>query len=153
MNHQKILLSNQCKRNILHKKFYLQIFLLILLGIGWFAYKLLAPTDWLIGAWQCPFKAITGVACPGCGTTRGFYAIIMHHDVGEAIVRYNAFSAIEIPLMLLVTIMLITDFVLQKHWLYDISIKVDTALKRKRVLIPIILLIAANWGWNIWKGL
>lgn len=125
----------------------------MLLGIGWIAYKLLAPTDWQIGAWQCPFKTITGIACPGCGTTRSFNAIIMHHDVGEAIMRYNAFSVFELPMMLLVTIMLITDFVLQKHWLYDISVKVDTALKRKRVLIPIILLIAANWGWNIWKGL
>ena len=125
----------------------------MLLGVGWLAYKLLAPTDWQLGAWQCPFKTVTGIACPGCGTTRGFYAIIMHHDVSEAIVRYNAFSVIELPLMVLVAIMFVIDIALQQHWLYDFCLKVDAALKRKWVIIPTILLIIANWGWNIWKGL
>lgn len=125
----------------------------MLLGVGWLTYKLLTPTDWQQGAWQCPFKTIMGIACPGCGTTRGFYAIIMHHDVGAAIVRYNAFSVIELPLMVLVAIMFVIDIALQQHWLYDFCLKVDAALKQKWVIIPTILLIIANWGWNIWKGL
>ena len=37
---------------------------------------------------QCPFHALTGLNCPGCGLTRGFHALF-HGDVLEAL-RYNA---------------------------------------------------------------
>ena len=127
--------------------------MLILLGACWLANYLIIPTDWKIKVWQCPFKSIMGFACPGCGTTRGFYAIIIHHDIHEAIVRYNALSVIEIPMLILLSIMLALDFLMHKHMLYDICIKIDIALKQKRILIPIILLIIANWGWNILKDI
>ena len=37
---------------------------------------------------QCPFHALTGMNCPGCGLTRGFHALF-HGDVLSAL-HYNA---------------------------------------------------------------
>lgn len=37
---------------------------------------------------QCPFHAMTGLNCPGCGLTRGFHALF-HGDVLGAL-HYNA---------------------------------------------------------------
>ena len=37
---------------------------------------------------QCPFHALTGMNCPGCGLTRGFHALF-HGDVLSAL-NYNA---------------------------------------------------------------
>ncbi|MCE1177774.1 MAG: DUF2752 domain-containing protein [Micrococcales bacterium] len=35
---------------------------------------------------SCPFLAITGYYCPGCGTTRAWYALT-HGDLGTALAR------------------------------------------------------------------
>jgi Protein of unknown function (DUF2752) len=47
----------------------------------------------------CPFRALTGYPCPGCGMTRAFSAIA-HGDLWRA-VRYNPLS----PLLFLAAIM------------------------------------------------
>ena len=44
----------------------------------------------------CPLYSFTGLACPGCGLTRGFHALL-HGDVAAAL-GFNAF----IPLYVLV---------------------------------------------------
>lgn len=51
----------------------------------------LAVRNWGTG-WvpRCPFRALTGLDCPGCGTTRAVEALL-HGDVGAAI-GFNAFA-------------------------------------------------------------
>lgn len=45
----------------------------------------------------CPFKAITGWNCPGCGGIRMTHDLL-HADVGSALVD-NAFALIVLPLL------------------------------------------------------
>ncbi|OGV60383.1 MAG: hypothetical protein A2X45_18585 [Lentisphaerae bacterium GWF2_50_93] len=47
---------------------------------------------------NCPFKSITGLDCPGCGLTRAFIAIC-HANFAEAF-RLNALSYIIVPFFL-----------------------------------------------------
>jgi len=44
---------------------------------------------------RCPFKALTGLDCPGCGSQRAVHAIL-HGDFREAF-RYNALLLPFIP--------------------------------------------------------
>lgn len=44
---------------------------------------------------KCPFKMLTGLQCPGCGTQRALHELL-HLHVGEA-VRYNAMLAMAVP--------------------------------------------------------
>jgi hypothetical protein len=46
----------------------------------------------------CPFYAITGLYCPGCGTLRCLHALL-HADVRSAI-GYNALTVLLLPLLL-----------------------------------------------------
>lgn len=48
-------------------------------------------------AWfpKCPFKALTGLDCPGCGSQRAVHALL-HGHVDEAF-RQNALIPIAIP--------------------------------------------------------
>ena len=46
---------------------------------------------------RCPFFALTGYKCPGCGTLRGIHALL-HLHVLDA-VRYNCFMAVSIPVV------------------------------------------------------
>ncbi|HEY3175228.1 MAG TPA: DUF2752 domain-containing protein [Candidatus Polarisedimenticolia bacterium] len=45
----------------------------------------------------CPFRLITGLACPGCGTLRALHHL-MHGRLAEA-VRLNALTVALIPLL------------------------------------------------------
>lgn len=51
---------------------------------------------------HCPFKLITGLQCPGCGSQRALHALLMGH-VGEAI-SYNFFLVFAAPYLLLLII-------------------------------------------------
>ena len=46
----------------------------------------------------CPFHAITGLNCPGCGATRGMHALL-NGDVLSAL-HFNAMLAVFVPLMI-----------------------------------------------------
>jgi len=61
------------------------VFLLLVLGVVLFF--LFDPTEtWFFP--RCPFFALTGLKCPGCGTTRAFHAVL-HFRFAEAL-RFNA---------------------------------------------------------------
>jgi hypothetical protein len=46
----------------------------------------------------CPFRAFTGFACPGCGSTRGMHAL-MHGDVVAAF-KFNPLLFLSLPFLL-----------------------------------------------------
>jgi len=45
----------------------------------------------------CPFHALTGLHCPGCGSTRALHRLL-HGDVGAAL-GLNALMVLAIPLL------------------------------------------------------
>jgi hypothetical protein len=45
----------------------------------------------------CPFRAVTGFACPGCGGTRGMHSLL-HGDVVGAF-EFNPLFVISIPFL------------------------------------------------------
>lgn len=46
----------------------------------------------------CPFKAMTGLDCPGCGMTRGVYALLQGDPIG--MVNHNLLLLIVLPVVL-----------------------------------------------------
>ena len=47
----------------------------------------------------CPFRAITGLECPGCGSQRAIHSLL-HLQVGDAL-AYNALMVVALPYILL----------------------------------------------------
>ena len=47
----------------------------------------------------CPFRALTGLDCPGCGGTRALYALTQG-DLGLA-VQHNVVTVVALPLLVL----------------------------------------------------
>lgn len=48
----------------------------------------------------CPFRALTGFACPGCGSTRGLHALV-HGDLLTAF-KFNPFMVLALPFLIYV---------------------------------------------------
>ncbi|MEP6741962.1 MAG: DUF2752 domain-containing protein [bacterium] len=46
----------------------------------------------------CPFRALTGFTCPGCGSTRGMHAL-MHGDIAAAF-KFNPLLVLSLPFLL-----------------------------------------------------
>ena len=51
---------------------------------------------------RCPFLALTGYQCPGCGTLRGIHALL-HFRIADAL-RCNLLMVASIPVILLLLI-------------------------------------------------
>lgn len=45
----------------------------------------------------CPFRALTGFTCPGCGSTRGMHALV-HGDVVAAF-KFNPLFVLSLPFL------------------------------------------------------
>jgi len=45
----------------------------------------------------CPFRALTGLSCPGCGSTRGLHRLL-HGDVVAAF-EFNPFLILSLPFL------------------------------------------------------
>jgi len=47
----------------------------------------------------CPFRAVTGYECPGCGSQRAIHSLL-HLQVGDALL-YNALLVVALPYIML----------------------------------------------------
>lgn len=52
---------------------------------------------------RCPFLALTGYQCPGCGTLRGIHSLL-HLHFREAM-GYNGFMVVSIPVLALLVLL------------------------------------------------
>lgn len=99
----------------------------------------------------CLFKNVTGIACPSCGSTRSVISIIKG-NVGDA-AYINPLGFVIAALMLLIPVWLAYDIVLGKDSLYRSYGRFEKTMQVKWIAIVLIILIIANWIWNITKGL
>ena len=72
-----------------------QWFALPLLAVALVPLYLFDPSNG--GFPACPFHALTGYLCPGCGSQRALHDLL-HGNVGEAF-RHNALLVVSIPLL------------------------------------------------------
>ena len=67
----------------------------------------------------CPFRLVTGFACPGCGSTRGLHRLV-HGDVIGAF-EFNPLMVLSLPFLLYAlvryTAAAVSGRPLQKHFL------------------------------------
>lgn len=99
----------------------------------------------------CLFKNVTGIACPSCGSTRSVIHLT-HGNVSEAAFT-NPLGFIVAALMLILPLWLLLDILLKKDSFYLKYRQAEDTIRTKWVAIPLILLVTANWIWNIQKGL
>ncbi len=99
----------------------------------------------------CIIKNVTRISCPSCGSTRAVESLI-HGNLIESLFL-NPLGLILISLLISVPIWISFDIISRKSSLYDFYLKSEQLLRQKKYAIPAIILMLANWVWNIYKGL
>ncbi|MGB0525523.1 MAG: DUF2752 domain-containing protein [Flammeovirgaceae bacterium] len=99
----------------------------------------------------CLIKRATGIPCPSCGATRSVLAVL-HGDFAKAM-YYNPIGFILLLIMFFAPPLIIYDLVTKKNYFFSLYRTIESTFQRKWVAIPAILLVLANWMWNIHKDL
>ena len=131
-------------------RLYLLLFGGIAISYGWVAWQLSKEHKHLPFT-PCPFKNITGIACPSCGITRSL-ALLAHGRFADA-AYINPLGLFAGLIMVIAPLWLLYDVITGSSSLLKGYHAFEKFLQKKYIAIPLIALIVANWGWNIYKGL
>jgi len=99
----------------------------------------------------CIFKHVTNIPCPSCGSTRSVLSFL-NGDFSGAI-TLNPFGLVLMTILVISPIWILYDLLKQKASLFRFYYSAELFLKRKWIAIPAVLIVLANWIWNIQKGL
>ena len=99
----------------------------------------------------CLIKKVTNVPCPSCGTTRSVMSIAKGEFINAALL--NPLGFILVAIMIVVPIWIIVDLIKREESFYITYKKGEQKFIKPTVYIPFIIVIIANWMWNIIKGI
>jgi hypothetical protein len=134
------------------KTLYILLGALSFAGYAWLAWNCIGLAYHAPAPGFCMFKAITHVPCPSCGTTRAVMLLLSGNIAGSLLL--NPFGAILFIALVVISLWLLADVLLKRESLYRWYTATEHTLRRNAwILIPLIVLVIANWFWNIAKRL
>ena len=135
------------------QKKWLYFFVIVcsLAGSAWVAWNRVnyVPTDPHTGINMCLFRAATGLPCPSCGTTRSVLDIT-RLDFADAL-HTNPVGFIIAFVIIIFPFWVLYDLSANKSTFYNFYITAEATIRKRWVTISLVLLVAANWIWNIYK--
>ena len=129
----------------------LYLSLACLVGYGWLVLvSQLKPEEVGKRYDVCLIRHFAHVPCPSCGSTRAVLAL-MQGDLAGAL-YWNPIGFVIFAILIVAPFWIGYDLILKKETLFHFFHLFETTLCRKRVAIPVIILLLLNWVWNICKG-
>ena len=146
----KLHLYDNVRELLCEAYFPLKVFLLLCLTYNflYFFYKIQSSNDESFSV--CFIKNATGIPCPSCGSTRAVIAFF-NGDLLQSI-AINPFGIIVSLIMIVAPFWILIDWILKKNSFYLFYKKTEAKLKNPIIYIPLIVLVIANWIWNILKN-
>ena len=129
------------------KKLYLFILGFALAGYSWVLLnQYLIQTSKPVFS-VCLFRNVTGIPCPSCGTTHSVMSITKG-DFGQALNENILGFPVSIMLVLF-PVWILWDLIRNKESFYQFYLRSEFLLRKKWVAWSALVLLLANWGWNI----
>ncbi len=126
-------------------KLYTIVAVVWVLSSLWIVYSLFFSS----GAFflKCPFKAITTIPCPACGTTTGLMSLLK----GEFTVAFlsNPLSYLALLIMIILPFWIIIDLVTRGDSLFLFYQWMEVLLRKRYFYVPAIIVIITIWAHNI----
>ncbi|NPD45762.1 DUF2752 domain-containing protein [Lentimicrobium sp. S6] len=117
-------------------------------GYIWLGLQTYLPSD-KVGL--CLIKQSTNIPCPSCGTSRSILSICKG-EFSQAL-QWNPLGYISLFITLISPFWILLDWVSNKTTFFKAYKNIEIQLKKPIIYIPSIILVLANWIWNILKGL
>jgi hypothetical protein len=134
------------------KTLYILLASLSFAGYGWLAWNSTRLASYAPIPGACMFKAVTHVPCPSCGTTRAIMLLLHGNPVASLLL--NPFGAVLFAALVVIPIWLLADILVKGESLYRFYTGAERMLRRKIwISISLLILVIANWFWNISKEL
>jgi len=99
----------------------------------------------------CFIKNVTTMPCPSCGSTQSVICIL-HGEFLDAI-YWNPLGFVILSGLVIMPVWIMFDLLLRKQTLFMTYQKAEKQLGTRRVALPLIIIVIANWAWNITKGI
>jgi hypothetical protein len=133
-------------------RLYITLAVACVTGYVWLFYNLLSkPSDNTEGVGLCFIKHATHIPCPSCGSTRSVLSL-MEGDLVDAL-RINPLGIVIALILIIAPMWLALDLFTKRNSLFVYYQKAEELLKSPFIAAPLVLLVFANWVWNIMKGL
>lgn len=111
---------------------------------------LVAARHFGLHASVCPVKLISGYPCPSCGSTRSIHLLLEGRFVDAVLL--NPLGLVSFSLFITVVLVLLMDTVMKSDIYYQAYQYVGKVLRDRRIFSTLlIVLVIANWIWNIYK--
>lgn len=130
-------------------RIYLLLTGLTILGYVWVGLALGRETGESVIV--CPIKTVSGIPCPACGSTRSVIQLVQGDFWGA--IQSNPFGLLIFITLIFTPLWLIYDITTKKESLWQFYQNVESFVRRKKIAVFLILLVLANWLWNISKGI
>jgi len=99
----------------------------------------------------CMIKNITSIPCPSCGSSRSVMLIMDGNYL--AALKTNPLGFLISFLLLVCPAWVLVDMVMKRSSFLRFYHAMESVLRIKWVTILMITFVAANWIWNIMKGI
>jgi hypothetical protein len=103
------------------------------------------------GFGTCIFKKIAGIPCPSCGSTRAML-LLARGDVYGSLMM-NPLAMLSAAIMVAAPLWMGYDLASNKQTLLNSYKKIELTVRVKWISVLLIILVMANWLWNIHKNL
>lgn len=132
-------------------KLYIITTIALLVGYVYLFYAYYHPASQHGEPAFCFIKTLTGYACPSCGSTRSLLAML--HADWKGALYWNPFGLLLLGIMSITPFWMLFDVCTRKATFFNFYLQAELFLKRRSVMYIGIMLVLANWIWNINKGL
>ena len=129
---------------ISHKR----LILVFLIGVAYVLVVILtqrAGYDFVV----CPSRLVYDLPCAGCGGTRAFLLLLRGHPVDAFFMNPNVY--LFLPLFLTCGCLWTYDIIHHTNRLNDWYARFKQWCNRPVVYVPILVVEAVIWGYNIWR--
>lgn len=139
----------EAARAISRTRFYGVLLVMLAASYAWIGYNGIVRAQGAEGISICIVRNITGVPCPGCGTTRSVMHVL-HGDMQDALMS-NPLGLFAVVALAVLPLWIAVDLVRGRASLMHAYAMLNQQLARRAVLVVIVALVLCLWTWNIYN--